>query len=66
MWMIMIDFICMGSAELLGSGRMRKNQNVNMFLAGFEPTPGTPRQVIQRSRPLDHSIALGRDKSESK
>ena len=35
----MLDFICMGSTELLGTGRKRKIQNENMSPARFEPTP---------------------------
>ena len=54
MWMVMLDFICMGSAELSGTGRKWKNLNENMSPAGFEPTPGTPRQINQRFRPLGH------------
>ena len=52
--MIMLDFICIGSAELFGTGRERKIQNENMSPVGFELTPGTPLQVYQRFRPLGH------------
>ena len=38
-WMVMLDFIYMGSADLFGTKRERKIQNENMFPAGFEPTP---------------------------
>ena len=51
--MVMLDFICIGPAELFGSGREQKNSKGKyMSPAGFEPTPGSPRQVNQRSRPL--------------
>ena len=102
----MLDFICMGSAELFGTGREQKIQNEHsggiprnacvacetkicvttkkvllsdrqtgqtpeevipmcryasqatqkyMSPTGFKPTPGTPRQVNQRFRPLGHT-----------
>ena len=35
-WMIMLDFICIGSTELFGTGWDWKNQNENMSQAGFE------------------------------
>ena len=46
----MLDFICIGSAELFGTGRERKY----MSQAGFQLRPGTVRQGCQRFRPLGH------------
>ena len=57
--MAMLDFTCIGIAELFGTGRERKIQNENigviMSPEGFEPTPGTLLQVNQRSKPLGHT-----------
>ena len=52
--MVTLDFIYMGSADLLGTDRERKFQNefYIMFPAGFEPTP---QQESQRFWPLGHA-----------
>ena len=55
--MVMLDFICKGSAELFGTGREKKNKK-KMSPAGFEPTPGTMRQVNKRFRPLGHDSLM--------
>ena len=54
--MIMLDFICRGSTELLGTGREEKNKNENICLQlDSNPRPVLlDRQVNQSSRPLDH------------
>ena len=52
--MVMLDFICMGSADLFGTGRERKIQNENMSPAGFEPTPRhttTGNSALKTTRP---------------
>ena len=41
----MLDFFCIGSAELFGTQRERKIKNKNMSQAGIEPMHDTPRQV---------------------
>ena len=59
--MVMLDFICVGSAELFGTGWEQKNQNEkfiyvsNLIATGFEHTPCTPREVNQRFRLLGHT-----------
>ena len=50
----MLYFICIGSAELLGTGRELKFQNDNMSPAGAELTPAATRKLIERPTPLDH------------
>ena len=57
-WMVMLDFMHMGSADLFGTGRERKIQNENMFPAGFGPTPrqsttGKSARCAARPRWLD-------------
>ena len=49
----MLDFICMDTAELFGTGRERKIQSENICLQrDSNPRHATPRQVNQRFRPL--------------
>ena len=58
-WMVMLDFICMGSAKLFGSGRERKIQNENERLQrDSNPRHATPRQVNQRFRPLGNDALM--------
>ena len=55
--MVMLDFICIGSAELLGTGNKRKIQNESMSSAGIESA--TPRFLAGR---LNHlHLATGTD-----
>ena len=57
--MIMLDFICMGFADLFGTGRERNILNQNICLQGdSNPRHATPRQVYQRFRPLDHDALM--------
>ena len=56
--MDMLDFIYMDTADLFGTGRERKIQNENMFPAGFEPHPASPRQESHSA--LDRSATLVR------
>ena len=55
----MLDFICMGSADLFGTVRERKIQNENIYLQR-DPNPSqvTPRQVNQRFEPLGHDALI--------
>ena len=51
----MLDFICNGSVDLLGTGRVRKIQNENICLQrDSNPHPASPRQESQLSA-LDRS-----------
>ena len=55
----MLDFICMGSADLFGTGRERKIKNENICLQwDSNPRLDTPRQVNQRFRPLGHDTLM--------
>ena len=55
-WMVMLDFIYMGSAVLFGTGRERKIQNeIICFQRDSNPYHATPRHESQRLRPLDHA-----------
>ena len=55
----MLDFICMGSADLFGTGRERKVQNENTCLQRDEnPRHATQRPVSQRFRPLGHGALM--------
>ena len=55
-WMIMLDFIYMGSADLLGTRRERKIQNENTCFQRDSTThQASPRQEGQRRRPLGHA-----------
>ena len=53
--MVQLDSIRMESIDLLGTGRDKKIQSKNMNPVEFKPMPGTPRNQIQRSRPLGHA-----------
>ena len=54
--MVMLDFINMGSADLFGTGRERKNQNENVcFQRDLNPHHAGPRQESQGFRPLGHA-----------
>ena len=46
--MVIINFICIGSTELFGTGQMKKSRLKYMSQVGFEPTPGTPRYINRR------------------
>ena len=51
----MLDFICNGSVDLFGRGRVRKIQNENICLQrDSHPHHACPSQEIQRLRPLGH------------
>ena len=53
--MVMLDFICMDSADLFGTDKERKIQNENIGLQwDSNPLFASPRQVNQRLRPLGH------------
>ena len=54
--MVMLAFICIGSAGLFGSGKERKIHNENICLQrDSNPRPtDTLRQAELRSRPLGH------------
>ena len=56
----MLDFICMGSADMLGKERERKIQNENTICLHQDSNPGhaTPRQVSQGFRPLGHGALM--------
>ena len=55
----MLDFICMGSADLFGTGKELKIQNENIcFQRDSNPRNTTPRQVNQRFRPLGHDALM--------
>ena len=55
-WMVMLDFICMGSFELFETGRERKIENDNRYLQrDLNPSHITPGQVNQRFRQLGHA-----------
>ena len=55
----MLDFICMGSADLFGTERKRKIKNENICLQrDSNPRHATPRQVNQRFRPLGHGALM--------
>ena len=50
----MLDFICLGSAELFGRGRERKLKIYICHQRDLKPTSGTLQQVNQRFRPHGH------------
>ena len=53
MWMVMLDFMYMGSADLFETGRSRKIQNENIcFQRVSNKHDASPRQESQRLRPL--------------
>ena len=53
--MVMLDFICNGSVDLLGTEREGKIQNENICLQwDWKPHHASPRQESQRLRPLGH------------
>ena len=55
----MLDFICMGSADLFGTGRERKIQYGNScFQRDSNSRHATQRQVNQRFRPLGHDALM--------
>ena len=55
----MLDFICMGSADLFGTGRERKIPNENVCLQrNSNPRHATPRQESERVRPLGHDTLM--------
>ena len=55
----MIDFICIDSADLFGTGKERKIQNENIwFQWDSNPRHASPRQVNQRFRPLGHDALI--------
>ena len=55
----MLDFICMGSADLFGSEREQNIQNENKCLQrNSNPRHATQRQVTQRHRPLGHGALM--------
>ena len=55
-WMVMLDFIYMGSADLFGTGRERKIQNENIcFQRDSIQHHTSPRQESQCLRPLGHA-----------
>ena len=59
--MVMLDLICMGPAELFGTGSERKiqNKNIHVYLQrDSNPRQATPRQVNQRLRPLGHDASM--------
>ena len=54
--MVMLDYIYMGSADLFGTGSERKDQKENIcFQRDSNPHHASPRQEIQRLRPLGHA-----------
>ena len=55
----MLDIICMGCADLFGTGRERKIENENVCFQ-WDPNPrhATPRQLTQCFRPLGHSAVM--------
>ena len=55
-WMVMLDFIYMGSADLFGTGRERKIQNEKMCFQWDSNTHhASPTQENQRLRPLGNA-----------
>ena len=59
-WMIMFDFICMGSTYLFGTARReRKAQNENICLQrDSNPRLATTRLVEKRFRPLGYDTLM--------
>ena len=55
--MVMLDFICMGSADLFGTWRERKIQNENLQ-RDSNLRHATQRQVNQRIKPLGHGALM--------
>ena len=57
--MVMLDFICMGSAKLFGTDGEQKIQNENVGLQ-WDSNPGhaTQQQANQRLRPLGHGALM--------
>ena len=57
--MFMLDFICIGSADLFGMERERKIQNENVCLKqDSNSRHAAPRQVNQRFRQLGHDALM--------
>ena len=57
--MVMLDFICIGSTDLFGTGWDRKIQNENLCLQwDLNLCYATPRQVNQRFRGLGHDTLM--------
>ena len=55
----MLDFICNGSVDLLGTERERKIENGNIRLQrDSNPHHASPRQESQRLRPLGHESLM--------
>ena len=50
--MVILDFMCIGSVELWGTGNEQKIQNENVLSQGIEPS--TPHLPTGRLRPLGH------------
>ena len=57
-WMVMLDFSCMGSADLLGTGKERKFKMKICLQRDSNPRHATPRQVNQRLRWLGHDALI--------